>query len=178
MAEATEPRDDWPAEPTPQVETVVERLQKLEQAVSALADRASRNGPTPDGLATSFGGLVPTAQTGVLVPVVVPQDPPPGTEPKFWDRFAVWRELGLMLHMYFDPRYRLSRVCQFGMPALLVLMVLNFFFLGAIPYIGFLLERLALVVLAVALYKLLSWEAARYSAVLRYLTQYGPVTRP
>jgi hypothetical protein len=177
MAEATEPRDDWPAEPTPQVETVADRLQKLEQAVSALADRASRNGPTPDGLATSFGGLVPAALAGALVPVV-PQDPPPGTEPSLWDRFAVWRELRLMLHMYFDPRYRLSRVCQFGMPAVLILMVLNFFFFGAIPYIGFLLERLALVVLAVALYKLLSWEAARYAAVLRYLAQYGPGTRP
>jgi hypothetical protein len=177
MAEATEPRDDWPAEPTPQVETVAERLQKLEQAVSALADRASRNGPTPDGLATSFGGLVPAALAGALVPVV-PQDPPPGTEPNLRDRFVVWRELRLMLHMYFDPRYRLSRVCQFGMPAVLVLMVLNFFFFGAIPYIGFLLERLVLVVLAVALYKLLSWEAARYAAVLRYLAQYGPVSRP
>jgi hypothetical protein len=177
MAEATEQRDDWPVEPTPQMETVADRLQKLEQAVSALADRASRNGPVPDGLATSFGALVPATQAGVLVPVV-PQDPPPGTEPNFWDRFAVWRELRLMLHMYFDPRYRLSRVCQFGMPAVLMLMVLNFFFLGAIPYIGFLLERLALIVLAVALYKLLSWEAARYAAVLRYLAQYGPVTRP
>ena len=83
MAEATEPRDDWPAEPTPQVETVADRLQKLEQAVSALADRASRNGPTPDGLATSFGGLVPAALAGALVPVVA-QDPPPGTETRPW----------------------------------------------------------------------------------------------
>jgi hypothetical protein len=177
MAEATEQRDDWPAEPTPQVETVADRLQKLEQMVSALADRTSRNGPTPDGLAASFGGLVPAALAGALVPVVA-HDPPPGTEPSFRDRFAVWRELRLMVHMYFDPRYRLSRVCQFGMPAVLVLMVLNFFFLGAIPYIGFLVERLALVALAVALYKLLSWEAARYAAVLRYLAQYGPGTRP
>jgi hypothetical protein len=177
MAEATEQRDDWPAEPTPEVETVADRLRKLEQAVSALADRTGRNGPTPDGLATSFGGLVPAALAGALVPVV-PQDPPPGTEPKFWDRFAAWRELRLMVQMYFDPHYRLSRLSQFGVPALLALMVLNFFFLGAMPYIGFLLERLALVVLAVALYKLLSWEAARYAAVLRYLAQYGPVTRP
>jgi hypothetical protein len=177
MAEATEQRDDWPAVPTPEVETVADRLQKLEQAVSTLAERASRNGSSPDGLAHSYGGLVPAALAGALVPVV-PQDPPPGTEPNFWDRFAVWREFRLMVQMYFDPRYRLSRVCQFGMPALLVLMILNFFFLGAMPYIGFLLERLALVVLAVALYKLLSWEAARYSAVLRYLAQYGPVGRP
>lgn len=170
MAEATEHRDDWPDEPAPQVETVADRLQKLEQAVASLTARVGRNGTTPDGMAASFGGLVPVALAGALVPVV-PQDPPPGTEPNLWDRFAVWRELRLMAHMYFDPRYRLSRLCQFGMPAVLVLMVLNFFFLGAIPYIGFLLERLALVVLAVALYKLLSWESARYAAVLRYLAQ-------
>jgi hypothetical protein len=149
----------------------------MAEATEQRADRTSRNEPTPDGLAASFGGLVPAALAGALVPVVA-HDPPPGAEPNFRDRFAVWRELRLMIHMYFDPRYRLSRVCQFGMPAVLVLMVLNFFFLGAIPYIGFLLERLALVVLAVALYKLLSWEAARYAAVLRYLAQYGPGTRP
>jgi hypothetical protein len=172
MAEATEHRDDWTDEPAPQVETVADRLQKLEQAVAALTDRASHNGASPDGLATSFGGLVPAALAGALVPVV-PQDPPPGATPSFWDRFAVWRELRLMIHMYVDPHYRLSRVCQFGVPVVLALMVLNFFILGAIPYIGFLLERLALVVLAVGLYKLLSWEAARYAAVLRYLAQYG-----
>jgi hypothetical protein len=102
---------------------------------------------------------------------------PAGTEPSLWDRFAVWREFRLMAQMYFDPRYRLSRICQFGVPVVLVFIVLNFFFLGAIPYIGFLIERLALIVLAIALYKLLSWEAARYTAVLRYLAQYGPVTR-
>lgn len=177
MAEATEQRDDWPAEPTPQVETVADRLQKLEQAVSALADRTSRNGPTPDGLAASFGGLVPAALTGALMPVV-PQDPPPGTEPNFRDRFAAWRELRLMVHMYFDPRYRLSRLCQFGVPVVVALIALNYFFIAGIPIIGVVLEHLVLVVLSVVLYKLLSWEAARYAAVLRYLAQYGPVTRP
>jgi hypothetical protein len=173
MAEATEQSDDWPGEPTPQVETVADRLQKLEQTVATLTDQVGRNGASPVGLPVSFDGLVPANLAGALVPVV-PQNPPPGTAPNFWDRFAVWRELRLMVHMYIDPHYRLSRVCQFGVPAVLALMVLNFFVLGAIPYIGFLLERFGLVVLAVALYKLLSWESARYAAVLRYLAQYGP----
>jgi hypothetical protein len=166
MAEATDHPTDWPAEPTPQVETVADRLQKLEQALSALTSRPGYNGAVPDGLAPA-----------ALVPVL-PPDAPPGTEPTLWNRFAVWRELRLMAQMYFDPRYRLSRVCHFGVPAVLALIVINFFVLGAIPYIGFLLERLALVALAVALYKLLSWEAARYAAVLRYLAQFGPVNRP
>lgn len=174
MAEATEQRDDWPAEPTPQVETVADRLQRLEQMVSALADRTSRNGPTPDGLAASFGGLVPAALAGALVPVA-PQEPPPG-ETGFWGRFAVWREFQLMFRMYFDPRYRLSRVCQFVAPALLILMVLDYltFSFWNVPVLAPIFERVILIVLAVALYKLLSWEAARYAAVLRYLAQYGP----
>ena len=65
------------------------------------------------------------------------------------------------------------------MPAVLVLMVLNYFFISVrIPYIGFLVERLALVVLAVALYKLLSWEAARYRAVLATWPSTVPVNPP
>ena len=92
----------------------------------------------------------------------------------FWTRFAFWKELQLIFQMYFDPRYRLSRVCQIGVPVILSLMVVNYFLLGQwFPLIGFLLERIALVILAVALYKLLAWESTRYAAVLRYLTQYG-----
>lgn len=176
MAEATEHRDDWQGEPAPQVETVADRLHKLEQAVAALTDRANRNGTAPDGMATTFGGLVPAALAGSLVPVIAPE-PPPGTTPNFWDRFAVWREVRLMAQMYFDPHYRISRVCQFGVPIVLILAALNYLLFNllwpVIPVVTPIFERLFLIVLAVALYKLLSWEAARYAAVLRYLAQYG-----
>jgi hypothetical protein len=171
MAEAmTEQRELWP-DASPHLETVEERLQRLEQAVALLVERATANGPPPEGLATGTGELVPAGAAGTLAPVGL-SEPLPGAA-GFWGGYAVWREVRLMFRMYFDPRYRLSRICQLGAPAILILMVLNYFFIGAFPYIGFLLERLTLIVLAVALYKLLSWEAARYDAVLRYLTRYG-----
>jgi hypothetical protein len=172
MADELEPKDGWAEPPpAPQLETVADRLEKLERAVSTLAERASVPGVPPDGLATGYGGLVQAALSGALVPVVPPA-PPPG-EPVGWSRFAPVRELQLMFRMYVDPHYRLSRLCQFGVPLVVALVVLNYFVVGAVPYIGFLFERLLLIVLAIALYKLLSREAARYDAVLRYLAQVG-----
>jgi hypothetical protein len=172
MADGTEHREAWPDEPAPQVETVDDRLRRLEQAVAALAERAPAGGAMPDGLASGYGGLVPAAVTGALA--TVPTPGPPGEE-GFWSRFAVWRELQLIFRMYFDPRYRLSRACQLLAPALLILMVLNYltFSFWNVPVLAPVFERVILVVLAVALYKVLSREAARYDAVLRYLARYG-----
>ncbi len=172
MPDGTDHRDAWPtsppAEPAPQLETVDDRLRRLEQAVAALAERAPAGGAMPDGLASGYGGLVPAAVAGALAPV------PPGEE-GFWGRFAVWRELQLIFRMYFDPRYRLSRACQLLAPALLILMVLNYltFSFWNVPVLAPVFERLILVGLAVALYKVLAREAARYDAVLQYLARYG-----
>jgi hypothetical protein len=146
--------------PTPVLETVDDRLRRLEQAL----DRLSGPGGGP-------AGLMPPA----LLAAVVPADAAGGV----WGRVPVLRELRLMLGMYFDPRYRLSRPGQLGIPAVLGLMLLNYFFFNAIigfpllPFVGGVFERLFLIVLAVVLYKLLSREAARYEAVLRYLSQYA-----
>jgi hypothetical protein len=175
MAEATERTDGWPEEPqpAPQLETVDDRLRRLEQAVAQLAGRGPAPRVTPNGLATAYGGLVPAAVTGTLVPMMPPE--PPAGEAGFWGRFAIWRELQFIFRMYFDPRYRLSRACQLVAPALLVLMVLNYlaFSFWNVPVLAPVFERLILIVLAVALYKVLSREAARYDAVLKYLSQYG-----
>ena len=78
--------------------------------------------------------------------------------------------------MYFDPRYRLSRLAQVGVPLVVVVMVINYLFwnyLAAIPVLSQICERVALAVLAVVLYKLLAMESLRYKAVLDYLARYG-----
>jgi hypothetical protein len=145
------------------VETLDDRLRRLEAAMTAMQTHAANA-----AVAASENGLVPTALFGAVVPGLAPP-PPDGA----WGRVPVLQEFRLMARMYLDDRYRLSRVAQFGVPLVVALMVLNYFFTGSFPYIGFLLERLVLIVLAVALYKVLSREVARYSAVLVYLARYS-----
>ena len=145
--------------PVQVLETVDDRLRKLEQAIGRVS---GHGGPA---------GLMPTALMAVL--------PAADAAGGVWGRVPVLRELRLMLGMYFDPRYRLSRPGQLGIPGVLGLMMLNYLFFNwviavpLLPIIGVLCERLVLVVLAVVLYKLLSRDAARYEAVLRYLTQFS-----
>jgi hypothetical protein len=155
-----------------EAEPLADRLHRLEQTLAALQntetleqqltarvmarlqEQAAANGLAA-GDASGIGGYVPVSAES------------------FWDRLGSLREFKLMFRMYFDPRYRLSRVVQFAVPIVLGLMVLNYFFAAGIPFIGFFVERIVLVILGVVLYKLLSREAARYDAVLKYLAVYG-----
>ena len=160
----------------PQLETVADRLQKLERALADLktADRPTANGYLPHGLTAG-----PPAAGGSLVPAAVLRAVLPNTDGGLLSRMPVLGEFSLMARMYFDPRYRLSRVGQFGVPAVLATMLLCYVFFNHmfsvpfIPLVSVVLERLALVVLAVVLYKVLAREAARYASVLNYLSRYG-----
>jgi hypothetical protein len=183
MSDATQSPDDWlapaepaepPAPPVPQLETVAERLTKLEVVVAALTDPSRLSQYAAD----APGGLAPVALMHAVLPTLVGRAVDEAVAPpitSFWDRFGVLRELHLIVRMYVDGRYRLSRLCQFAAPALLAMMVLNYlvFAFWEVPIIAPIFERLILVVLAVALYKVLAREAARYAAVLAYLAQYG-----
>jgi hypothetical protein len=167
MAETSEYPDAPATDPVPvqQVETLDDRLRRLEAAMSAMQTHAANA-----AVAASENGLVPTALFGAVVPGLAPP-PPDGA----WGRIPVLQEFRLMVRMYLDDRYRLSRVAQFGVPLVVALMVLNYLFfstwnLWIVPPI---LERLLLIVLAIALYKILSREVARYSAVLAYLARYS-----
>lgn len=191
MAEVTDHQHD--------AEAVAERIRRLEQQLAAAQDTARleeqladkvvaritkhmaasgyQNGPPPEGLAaaeaTGVGGLVvPSALIQANLQSLAVQAAT-HTAKGFWERLGVARELRLMSKMFFDPRYRTSRWAQIGAPVVVGLMVLNYFFVGGMPIVGFLFERLVLIVLAVALYKILSREAARYGEVLAYLARYG-----
>ncbi|MGL6096782.1 MAG: hypothetical protein ACRC7O_13420 [Fimbriiglobus sp.] len=181
MPDTVQDHPPWTA-PTVEVETVADRLRKLEQAIASMQntevveqyvaqrvlDRLQTvpalNGSTPDGLAIGpLAAYIPTVVGAVL----------PGDGAGTWSRVPVFGEFRLMARMYLDPRYRLSRVAQFGVPVVIGLMVMNYFFIGFAPVVGFLVERLFLIVLSVAMYKILAREAARYASVLEYLTRYG-----
>jgi hypothetical protein len=161
----------------PHLETVADRLQKLERTLADLkaADRPSTNGYLPDGLTAG----PPAGGGGSLVPAAVLRAVLPAGDGGLFARVPVLNELRLMAKMYFDPRYRLSRVAQFGVPAVLALMLFSYVFFNHmfgvpfVPLVSVILERLALIVLAVALYKILAREAARYASVLNYLSRYG-----
>ena len=92
-------------------------------------------------------------------------------------KLGVVTEFRLMARMYVDPHYRVSRVAQFGVPVILVMMVLNNLFWFSIPIVTPILMQLTLVALSITLYKLLSREAARYAEVIAYLNRHGRGTR-
>lgn len=147
--------------PVQLLETVDDRLRRLEQAI----DRISQPGDSPPG-------FMPVTLLPAVIPTVAA-----ATTGRVWGKVPVLHELRLMLGMYFDPRYRLSRPGQLGIPAVVGLMLLNYLFFNwviaipLLPFVSVICERLALVGLSVVLYKLLSREAARYDAVLQYLTR-------
>lgn len=174
----------------PEMETVAERVQKLEQALAALkntevmeqyvAERVLNRltqipADAPDGMASAplydgGGSLVQSAVLGAVMPQLTSTESAGGG---VWSWIPLLNEFRLMFWMYFDARYRLSRMAQFGVPIVIALMVLNYFFIGFAPLIGFIVERIILVMLAVVLYKILAREAVRYAAVLRYVQKYG-----
>lgn len=148
---------------------MADRLRRLEDQLSALRAQntalAAPPPPEPSGLAA----MVPTF-TSALLPAVHRFA---GGAGGVWDRLGFFGEFRLMARMYVDPRYRVSRVSQFGVPVVLILMVLNNILWPDLWVITNVLRQLALIVLSVALYKLLSREAARYADVLMYLSRYG-----
>ena len=183
---ASRTADGWiasdPASP-PQVETVADRLQKLEAALNAMQNTSGMEQQLAERVITRVreqmpNGLASGDMLGVpgLVSLAAGAYPAvPGTDSGVWGPFAILRELRLMVKMYVDPRYRLSRVTQLVAPIAVILMVLNYFVFSfwSVPILAPIFERVILIVLAVVLYKVLSWEAHRYDAVLRYLATYG-----
>jgi len=170
-----------------------ERIRKLETALAdrpappdddALADRviarlsalAAERERDPDGrgvmVLASSGEVPPPPQGAVLHP------PAPSAEfaPRTWFLANLAAELRLVLTMYFDPRYRISRTTQFALPGIVLLLIFNYFFFAhwvTIPFLSPVLERLLAVVIGILIYKLLTRELARYREVLAYLARYA-----
>ena len=147
------------------------RVRRLEEQLAALkpSTALAPYAPPPATAPDGFAAWGPAA-AGALLPAVKRFT---AAATGFWGRFGFLAELRLMVKMYVDGRYRQSRVAQFGVPACLILMTLNYFLWPSWYIVGPVGERLVLVVLAVALYKILSREAGRYADVLDYLSRYG-----
>ena len=125
-------------------------------------------------------------ENGVLpLPRLLPP-PPDGTiftppeqhEPahRVWFFVELWAEMRLAVQMYFDPRYRVSRMAQVAFPLFFALLALNYFLFSvwfSISVISPIAERLLDVILAVLAYRVLVRELDRYRAVLDYLAKYA-----
>jgi hypothetical protein len=116
---------------------------------------------------------IPEPPSGAVLQVRAPVDP----ARRHWFVAQLWAEFVLVLRMYVDPRYRISRTAQLLVPTILVLFVVNYFLFSAwlaIPVVSPVLERLLDLLLGIILYKLLARELARYREVLDYLSRFGP----
>jgi hypothetical protein len=191
MSKVTDDFDDVPNGRQVEFE---ERIHKLE---TALAEKSA--GITEDSVADRViaklitAGAVPEVPNGterVLVLASSPDripPPPKGAvlhpleamadrEGRTWFFTQLLLEFRLSLHMYFDPRYRISRTTQFALPGIALLMLFNYFFFTLwlpIAFVSPIAERLVDVILCVIAYKLLIRELGRYRDVLDYLAQYG-----
>jgi len=152
----------------PPIETTEERLRRLELAVATM-----HPGLAPDGYS-------PVPPNGPVIPLSLLANAavdPVSARRRLIGELPILREIRLVVRMYLDPRYRLSRVAQLGVPALIVLAVLNYtafnFILPIIPFLSPITERLILLIVGAAFAVVLSREALRYQAVLDYLARAG-----
>lgn len=159
-----------PMAPTASEEQLADRILQIILAKTAEHRAAHGAGPTP-------AGLVPPEKMYGTVKQIPPEIGLPNSQ-SLWKFFVagILGEVKTIARMYFDPRYRLSRVAQIGVPVLLALYVLNYFFFTytcALPVLPMVAERLMYIPLTLALYKVLVREVARYREVLAYLARYG-----
>jgi hypothetical protein len=175
----------------PSVAELEERLRKLEALL------VEGNEPDTDVLVerviaklATLAETRPAVGERVLVVDAAPGPPPPpggavlrSPEPtpaeplrRRWLLPQIGSELRLILQMYFDPRYRISRTMQIALPGIVLMLVFNYFFFSvwvSITFFSPVLERALALVLGVLGYKVLTREMARYREVLDYLARYG-----
>jgi hypothetical protein len=155
---------EQPASPpvfVPAEEATLDRLRKLEALVESLQR---------PGLMGSPPGFTPLIQPPA--PLVV-LNAAANSARRRWLDWPVIREFRFIAFMYLDPRYRLSRVGQFGVPAVFLAALVNYLILNYlivnIPFLTQFTERVILLGLGMVLFLLLRREAARYRVVLDYL---------
>lgn len=158
-----------PPEPPPAppaADAMEERLRKLEESITRLAQMQREPSAPPSGQSV-MGAAQALVQAGrhLLPPVQLSAAPPPGQPGRFWFFTDILAELQATYFMYVDPRYRLSWVGRIVPPALLVLFLLSewwvkyaFCGIGALPFVHKPIELM----LCYLMYKVVSMEARYY----------------
>lgn len=163
--------EETPESSTP-AESTEDRLRRLEHALASM-----HPGLAPDGYAPPMPPSSPGAGVIPLSLMVNTAVDPDGARRRVFRELPILRELRLIAQMYLDPRYRLSRIGQFGVPIIVTLAVLNYtlftWLFPVIPFLSPITERILLLILGAALAVVLNREALRYRNVLDYLARVG-----
>lgn len=187
-------------EPVEHAHGLAERLEQLEVRVYKLETTVARTEAQPtdedavaDRVIARLSALaekprtLPDPDRVLVLETATAQPPPPHgavlhppqpTDPtrRSWFLSQLIAEIGLIFRMYMDPRYRVSRLTQFAIPGIALILIFNYFFFAqwvSIPFISPMAERLFAVILAVIGYKLLTRELSRYREVLDYLSKFA-----
>ncbi len=167
-------------DPTPE-----ERLRRIEVALTVLAAQSAA-GPPPEGYASGrAAGPASLVPLSLAVQAAQQAGYLPGAEPekkRRWYDLPVLRELYLAFRLYVDPRYSPTRWVTILVPGLLAVLVVNYlFWRGWLDWtvISPVFERLGVLVVGMALYRIFTFEIARYAAVLDYLDRTNrPIPTP
>jgi hypothetical protein len=164
------PTPDAPIPLTPD-----DRLSRIEAALMVLAAK-QQAGPAPVGYAEKPANPLSFAVQAAQMAGVLPSTQPKRT----WKDWPVIREARLIFGLYFDKRYNPSRAAQLGVPGLLILIVLSYFFSiwFNVFILSTILHHLIVMIAAVVLYRLVAAELERYAAVLDYLERTTVTPKP
>lgn len=184
--EAAAPNEECPAPlpPATPLETLEQRVARLEDAVAALQDtgrieqrvaervtrRLNRNPPpvaepAPADLIVNVGRqLLPAALNRSRAGTEAADVAAPGAGP--WVLFEAYAEARAMVRMFFDRRYRVSWTARIVPVAALVVFLCSWLILGNIWIIGSLLDKVVDLVLAFLVYKVLDREVQRYRQIV------------
>jgi hypothetical protein len=142
-------------EPDPLLASLEQRVQRLEEAVTALQERKPvevpqvKAGPPPleDRPPPPRPDHPPTASA-------LPRTP--------WLLIDIIGEARCMVRMFFDIHYRVAWYTRIAVVLVLIMILVSNLWLGWVPLLGFILVKVWDLVLAFLAYKILSREARRY----------------
>jgi len=169
------------------LESLAQRIRRLEDAVASLQDTqqleervvekvSERMGRNATAIRNSADIVMETGQKLLPAALDLFKTPEPSPEvaavakaarvalQRPWLLFDAWAEIRTMIQLYVDPRYSLSWATRIGPPLLLVLILSSWFWLPGtgIPILGTLLDKILDLILGFLLYKVLSREVRIY----------------
>jgi hypothetical protein len=176
--------------PEPTIPALLERIEKLEEALAEVQDLQGIEQRITERVTTQLRGEKPTpTDSGSpklskaaalldagkhLIPSLVradkpspPSAPPPHSQPQSRRMWLLWEaiaEARVIVRMYVDPRWSLSWMGRTVPPVLLVAFLLVYYWVPFTSFyvVGPIIERVVQLVIAFVLFKVLGHEARRY----------------